>query len=110
MRQEALPIVVLGAGVVCAYACVRADTERRRLKLSPALVTAAVIGLAMGTFLLAKFLGATDALALLAVLAAGSAGVLFTAYSANVRALIVADVGAMASAVALTVIFLTLLL
>lgn len=110
IRQDALLAVVFGVGLVCAYACVKADIGRRRLKLSAALVTTAVIGLGMAAFLGIRLVGVADAVAVLAAFGAGSAGVLLTAHSAKARALIVADIAATSSAAAVTVIFLMLLL
>jgi predicted O-methyltransferase YrrM len=98
------------AGMAGAYACVRPDVRRRRVKVSAALATVAIVGLAGAGFGFAGSLGGNGAIALLIALVAGGLGVLLMASVSKVSRLMVADIGATALSLVATVYCLAFLL
>ena len=106
---DATNLLILGADLVFAYACVRADLKRRRVKVSAALLTAVVPGSGMAAFVILSRLPVSGAIALLASIAVGMAAALVVAYISKAKALIIADVGATAASLVFAVTCLTLL-
>jgi len=84
------------AGIASAYACVRADLGRRRVKVNAALATAAVVGLAMAGFGFAASLTRSEAFRPLVAFVAGALGVLLVASASKVSRLAIADIGSTA--------------
>jgi predicted O-methyltransferase YrrM len=107
---DATSSLVFVAGIASAYACVRADLGRRRVKLSAALVTAAVIGAALVTFALALYFGENGTFALPVALIVGAVGVLLTASLTKAHRLMIADISATSLALFATVVFFLALL
>jgi hypothetical protein len=77
MQDAAANIFILGADITFGYICVRTDLRRKRVKVSAALFTAAVVGPGMAAFMVPSRIPAAGAIVVVASLAVGLAAVLF---------------------------------
>jgi predicted O-methyltransferase YrrM len=88
---------VLGVEIAAAYACVRADLGRRRVKVSALLVTGAIVAPGMAAFVLLSRVATAGPLLLLVPIAIALAAIRVTAYFSKANPLIIADVSATAA-------------
>jgi predicted O-methyltransferase YrrM len=107
---DAASILEFVAGMGAAYACLRADVGRRRVKVNAALATIAIVGLAGAGVGFAWSLGGNSAIALLLALVAGGLGVLLIASVSKASRLMIADISATALSLVATLYCLAFLL